>query len=383
MSLSKHLPPILSKIETPVLGGTTQWNAFPLRGPNGGRVVVDAAILVAQFSITVATLLWDGRDVPRFVANLLIKQRSGGINRWNTQGDEARICAIKYGGIRRYIEHANVAVGAGQAVALRLAIPFRKPFTKRGNDYSIGADELELIAVNWNTLGGMQTSTTVLSAFTGASAYWLLEWHEELDAEIKCVDIVRSTPFTSNTQAQLSLEGAVHDLDLFVSQSTNAGGGTTLAAITTVQVPELGIGDNLAPADLLAWYRRKRDVGNTGFAATPSNEQVLDPFTEGKAIPVITADESTSASDGVVTKFARVNLGVGIASCRALTRQIVEQPEAMVTNLVAMFGVDPRKAIVNVHDADPTRRGLGAGWTDRQLKTMNKSLGRIPGAHAA
>ncbi len=372
--MSHRLPPLISKVETVNVGKTTTWYGFPETGPNKGAVVANALVLTVLGTFDVAGALMDGRDIPRLVANVMVKQRSGGILRWNNSGEEVRALSMAFDGTRRYLEHANSAIGAGKTLALRLVIPLRKRRVKRGKDFAMHTDELELVSVTWNSLAGWASGGAALTNLV-ATAYLQAEWHEELSAEVKSVDVIKGTVFTDQTQCQLSLEGAVHDLFVFKS-GTTGGGGESLAAITGVRCPELGIQDQQLPADLVGWYSRKHDIAPTAFGATPSNEQVLDPVREGKLLPVIVADSETSTWDGAVIKTAILRITGGTAGCSALTRQVVERPEAAVLRMAQRFRIPVENFYAKT--MGKTRRDLSAGWTERQQLVMTLSGGRIP-----
>src|SRR5262245_44613115 len=115
--------PFKSETKAVVMGQPMEFFDFvPLRGPNGGRVCVDRFIVVVTGVITVATALWDGRDVCRLFAQILVEQRDGG-GRWNLSGFKSRMASIYCNGIDEHQEHGNVAIGAGQAIDFRLIIP--------------------------------------------------------------------------------------------------------------------------------------------------------------------------------------------------------------------------------------------------------------------
>lgn len=373
---STHLPPQISKTENVILGKSVKFFGFPTRGPGQGILVLDALVVVVKGTITVGTALWDGRDVCKLIQRVQIQQRSGKVTRWNLQGDEGRIAAIKYGGIRKWHEHTNVAVGAGQAINLYYRIPMSKRFARRGKDFALPAHELEFVNITWNTLATAATATTVLSA-DSLQAYILAEWHEEDNVEIKSVDIVTSQQLTSATQGYLQAQGVVHDLDIFKS-GTTGGGGESLAAITNITVPEMGI-EPMTPLDLTDHYRIKRELQPVGFAATPGTEQVLEPTLEStqKALPVVTATEKTAVWDGAVVDKYRVNITGGTAGCVAITREIVPKPEASIVRAVDLFKIPPG-AQPYMKTEGKTRRGLNQGWTEYQMLVGCMSFGRLP-----
>jgi hypothetical protein len=333
-----HLPPW--KSETKTWAASTPFEFFdfvPLRGGKGGRVVVDRFILVISGTITVGTANWDGRDVPRLIGNTVIEQRDGR-QRWNLTGYKSRIMSIKYNGIERHQEHADVVVGAGQAVELRLVIPMTKRYVRRPKDFALPADVFKKVIINTAALASAQTGTAALSA--GAfSMYVLAEWHEENSVEFKSEDVVKSIDFTSNTQAKASLSGAVHDMDI-VRETTTAGGGL-VTGITDARCDDLGI-PLLTFNDLKHAYTERRAIAPSSAVAT-GNERFTDPYRGGQALSMITATPETSLDDGKIVETLKVDVGTGAANLSLITREVVDKSQSNYNAQVAMFGVQPQK----------------------------------------
>lgn len=355
-----HNVPWKSETKPVQLGAPVDFIDFvPIKGPNGGRIVVDKFILCITGVITVATALWDGRDVARLITLLVVEQRDGRL-RWALSGLKSRIASIFFHGIEKHIEHGNVAIGAGQAIDLRLIIPMVKPYVRRGKDFALPADVLKKITVTWNGLTGAQSGTTVLSAPT-LNAYVLAEWHEEDSIEFKAEDLVKSVDFQSQTQAKLSLNGAVHDA-IIVKEGTTSG-GDSIAAITDVRCEDLGT-PVLTRQDLKNSYTIKRAVAPSG-PVTPATERFLDPVREDKALPFIAADYDTSLWDGKVVDSMKIDVGTGVASSAIITREVVEKSQANYNAQVARWGVNPK--MVGMKTDKKSRTGLGNGWNKRQL----------------
>jgi hypothetical protein len=355
-----HYIPYKSDTKVLTAGSTFEFADFvPPRGPSGGRNVVDQFIIVVTGTITVGTALWDGRDVPRIFSNVTLTQRDGRA-RWNLSGMKTRQAEIYYNGIDRHEEHANVAIGAAQAVDLRMVIPMAKRFTKRPKDFALPADVFEKFTLNVNSLGGMATGTTVLSAMT-LNCYVLAHYHEEHSVEFKSEDLVKSVDFNSNTEGRFAFNGAVHDFFVLKDDST-VGGGASIAAVTDARIEELGT-PTLTRQDLAHDYKMKREITVSGFAATPGTARFLEPVQEGKCLPVIASDSQTSVWDGKVVPTFVMKLGVGLAGLSGVSREVCDKSQSVYNQTVAEFGITttPR-----VKTEGKTRRELSAGWDRRQ-----------------
>ena len=349
-----------SPAQAVVMGSPLEFFDFvPLRGPGGGRVVVDKYIAVITGVITVATTLWDGRDVVRLFQQISVEQRDGKL-RWSLSGMKSRHASIYYNGIEEHEEHANVAIGAGQAIDLRLIIPMAKQKVRRGLDFAMPADIFKKITLNMNSLAGAATSTTVLSAPT-LSCYILAVYHEEFNVEFKAEDVIKSVDFTSQTQARFSLNGVVHDL-FVLKEDTTAGGGASLAAITDARIEDLGT-PTLTRQDLVHDYKVKRKLTASG-PTTPGTQRYLEPVLEGKCLPVLASDQQTSLWDGRVLDSMKLDLGVGVTLCSAVTREVTEKSQANFNAQVGRFSINEKT--LRMKTEGKTRRGLNDGWTMRE-----------------
>lgn len=361
--MQSHNPPWKSETKTLVPGAPAEFFDFvPLTGPGGGRVVVDFFTMVITGTITVATAAWDGRDVPRLFQLLTVEQRDGR-QRWNLSGYKSRIASIKYNGIEQHQEHGNVAIGAAQAIDLRLIIPMSKRYARRPKDFALPADCFKKIAVSFAALANAQTGTTVLSA-ASLQCYVLAEWHEEGSIEIKSEDIIKSADFHSNTQCKLSTQGVVHDLDIVLENTT--AGGAAVTAITDVRIEDLGI-PTLTRQDHTHSYRVKRGYGASG-PTTPATERFLEPVLEVKQLPVITACPETSVTDGRLVDQMKIDVGGGVAGLSAITREIVEHSQSLFQMVVAKYGLDART--VKIKTAGKTKTSLGDWGSKREQMYM-------------
>jgi len=370
-----HFPPYKSDAKTLNPGSNLDFFDFvPLRGPTGGRVVVDKFILRITGVITVATALWDGRDVCRLAQLIVLEQRDGK-QRWNLSGYKSRIASIRYNGIEEHDEHGNVAIGAGQAIDFALIIPMRKPKLRRLRDFAIPADVFRKISISWASLAQAATGTTVLSANT-LVAYVLADFHEETKVEFKAEDVVKSVDFNSNTQAKISCVGAIHDMDVVLENTT--AGGAVVTAITDARVEDLNV-PLLTFSDYRKIYSQRRMLAPSG-PITPATERFLEPVRENKCLPIIVSDIDTSLWDGKVVPTVKVDVGTGVAGLSIITREVTEKSLANYQAQAAAFNVDHTKVKMAMADTDPSRVQLGTGWNKRQ-QLVGVWSAALPQAH--
>jgi len=355
-----HNLPFKSETKPYNPGATTDFFDFVSpRGPNGGRVVIDRLILCITGTVTVGTAAWDGRDVCRLAGLVTVDQRDNR-QRWSLSGYKTRIASIHLNGADQHQEHTDVAVGAGQAINLRLVIPFFKRFLKRGEDYSIPSDVFRKITVAWAQLASAQTGTAVLSA-ASLNAYIEADWHEEYVIEYKCEDLIKSVDFNSATQAKLSASGAVQDL-LFVLENSTAGGGS-IAAITDARCEDLNT-PVLTNADLLHDYAMKRWLAPSG-PATHGAERYGEPSRQGLMLPFMSSDVQTAPWDGVVRDSLKIDVNGGPANMSVISREVIEKSQSTFNAVTSRFGVDPRS--VKMRTANGHEEGLTTdGWNQHE-----------------
>lgn len=335
-----HYPMFKSEQKPVNPGQTTDFFDFcQLIGPAGGRVCIDKFFVVVTGTLTVGTALWDGRDVARLLQLCTVEKRDGRI-RWNLSGYKSRQASIYFNGIEEHNEHANVAVGAAQAINLRMLIPMRKRFVRRASDFSLPADAFKKITIAWASLAAAATGASVLSAAT-LNAYILVEWHEEHKIEFKVDDTVKSVDFNSNTQAKISLTGALHDL-FVTKEDTTSGGAATLNTITDARIEDFGT-PVLTYGDLQDSYTRKRQVAPSQFGATPGGERYLDPVRSNQVLPVMVADQQTSPWDGRLADSIKLDVGTGLAGCSVVTREVLNKSQADYQATVARFQINPKE----------------------------------------
>ena len=335
-----HYSPYKSESKPYSSGSPVEFTNFVQpKGPNGGRTVITRFVVCVTGTITVATGTWDGRDVPRIMSRITVEKKDSR-QRWGLSGARSRIASIYFGGIDRHIEHGTVAIGASQAVDLRLTIPMSKRYSRKPDAYALPADLLGKVVIDWDTLANAASGTAVLSA-QALHCYILAHWYEERAEHgfrFHCDDFVKSLDFTSQTEAKLFPSGPVQDL-LIHKTGTTAGGGESLAAITDARIEDLGI-PILTAADLKQDYRFKRQLGNSG-PTTPATERFLDPVIENKVIPVIVSDEDTKQMDGKILESFKLTVGTGVASSMVIYRELSPHSEADFAAQLADSGLKP------------------------------------------
>jgi hypothetical protein len=332
------------------------------RGPTNGRNIIKGFTICVDGTITVAGAVWDGRDVARLFDGIIVETRSGSL-RWSVSGAASRLASIYFNGIDKHQEHADVAVGAAQTIALRLYIPMEKRFTFRGKDFGLPADVFKAVKLNYASLAQAATGATVLTV-PALKVKVLAEYDEESNVEFKSEDMVKSVNFTSDTQVTVKLIGAAHDV--FIHRPAAAAGtvgGEVITAITDATSDELGI-PRLTRADYLHSYTMKRGIAPSG--PTTGADRFSDPFRAGKAMPILAADENTSLWDGKIVETATFTVGTGAAGLRLVTREVLGKNDANFNAQAATYDVDVSG--LRVKTAGKTRRGLGQGWSKRQLK---------------
>lgn len=329
--------PYRSDTKAFIAGSTLDFFDFvPARGPRGGRNVIDRFIINVTGTLTVAGALLDGRDVPRLFNLMGVETRSNR-SRWSLSGYKSALAAKHLMGVKRWVEHANVAVGASQAVDAQIVLPMYRPFTKRPKDFSLPSDVFKRVSLVCHNLGAL-TSGVTLSA-PALSVYVTAICHEEFSVEFKIEDSVTSVDFTNNTEAKFNLNGPVHDL-LVVRELSSGGtaGGDVITAVTDARIDELGL-PVTRRQDFAADYTVRREVGNTAFSATPGAEQWNDPVREGKVLPVIMSDEETSFADGRIVENMKLNVSGGVANCSVVIRQLLARDPQTFDATVARFGL--------------------------------------------
>lgn len=265
-------------------------------GPNGGRVVIDSMNLVIEGVITVATQAVDGRDVHAIVSQISVEQSDGEQRNAPLTGPQHRLVTSLQVGPQSYPENSGIAIGAAQAVSVRVPIVYEQSgFQRRGADWCLGLEMLRKITVRPATLAEAARGTAVLSAPT-LNAYVEFFGHEELFLEAKCLDEYSIVAFTSATQVTASLSGPLLGAWLVSTSGTAAstvGGGGSITAITDYRIDGLSI-PTTPRARRLAQYRLLRQRGNTSASAV-AGEVYADPITEGKVFPLLPPQVNTQA----------------------------------------------------------------------------------------
>lgn len=362
--------PFRSEVKDFIAGSAVELGEFvPLRGPNGGRVVIDDLIVRITGVITVATAAWNGYDVPRLIQTVTVEE-SGSLLRWSTSGLFARYAAEQFCGEDYVIDHANVAVGAAQAIDVSLMIPFEKPNQVRPKDTSMASDMFRKITINPASLAQAQTGTTVLSA-PALKVYVLATWHEEESAlELKVVDQVTAGLFSSTEEARVMCQGPIHDL--FLARQASTAGGDVVSAITDVRVDELNI-PLMTRTDLIAYHTYKRRLGNTGIAGAGA-EYRRSLVRSGFVLPIIASNKETSTWDGRVVKSIKLNATSAPAGCSYVMRQILPRDQNSTNMQFTQFGsTDEQIDSTRVKTEGKSKRDL-KNWSMEKLKFATLSL---------
>lgn len=338
-----------------------------LRGPDFDRVVIDRIWIRIFGVITVATAAWNGADVARILSGVSVDSNANN-SRWNLTGLKSRLASFHFNGEDAVVEHANVAVGAAQAIDYFLCIPMTKRFIFRGKDVSMPADMLKQVLLQVNTLGAMQTGTTVLSAAT-LQATLLLDWHEESSLELKTEDQVASQEFGSAIEARIMCSGPLHDVLLCREAST--AGGDVVTAVTDIQCAELGL-PTISRQELVAVHRYKRKLGNTSL--TQGAEVRYSPVTAGLVIPILSSDDETSIFAGKVVKSALFKCAGTPANSALIYRQILPRDTSTIQQQLTTFGVTADEANNIRIKTKGKSKQHPLQWTKREAMFLPTSL---------
>lgn len=360
-----HLPGPKSEQKDFTPGGNAEFdNWMNIRGPRNGRNVIKGFWICLFGTVTNTVAALDGRSVPRFISHLAVETRSGS-RRWSLTGEKSRAASIRYNGIDRHNEHANIAVGAAQAVDLMLYVPMEKRFIKRGVDLAMGVDTFTKVVITWSTLAGVtDTGGAVLTAHD-LDCYLIADLREENAVEVKAEDSVKSVNFTSQTETVVKLTGALHDADIYRETSPSTPGGAAITAITDVRCDDLGIPVHKR-TDLVRMFKAKRQLGNTAKNATIGTERFNDPVVDGQMLPIIVADNETSLWGGKIVEQAKFNLGAGVADLSLITREVLAKNQENFAATAATFGLDPKNF-----------RMKTAGKSKRDLKSHSKRAKQV------
>lgn len=338
-----------------------------LVGPDKGRVVIDRVWFRVFGTITVATAAFNGYDVARLLSNVQVDSISQ--NRWALTGLKTRLMAMHFMGEDSCIEHADIAVGATQAVDAWICVPLTKRFVRRGKDTSLPADMLRQATVTCATLGAAQTGTTVLSA-AALNVTVYLDWHDSDSMELKVEDIVSSQEFSGSSECLVRNPGLLHDVVLMREAST--AGGDLINAVTDVSCNELGM-PIIARQALVACHTFKRRIGNIGLTSRGA-EKAFSPVRANLMLPIIAADEDTPIYTGKIVKSATFRvLGVP-ANCSLVTRVIMPANAQSGQDQMAHFGITQQVANqLRAKTISKTNRDI-MDWDKKRILFMPKSL---------
>lgn len=309
-------------------------------GPNGGRMVIDKVFLRIRGSLTVATAAWDGRDVPRLVSSVFIEHQDGTMRVSPISGAAHRLVQHRILGSRSYIEHANVAIGAAQAINLFLPFTFERPLQRRPWDYSMGCEQFKRLLFTPATLAQAQTGTTVLSAAT-LSAQLEFWGHEQGEVQHESKDLWTLIDFTSQNQVALQLTGPLQELYIVSTSGSTAGGGGLISGVSTVRIDALGL-PPIEFSSVLAQYRTAQQRGNTSVVAVGA-DYIGDPITELRMFPCLPSNpEIMRPWDGLLAKTpvpVRVDITPAVAGMQVLVRCAQNRTRAQWDLANATFNV--------------------------------------------
>lgn len=332
----------------------------PVKGPRGGRVVIDGFEVVAEMpDITQAATAIEGEEAWRMMKRVRIEQ-AGGIVRWNLTGDESRVAAYMFEGAERVREHADIAVAANQNLTFSFYLPLTKRFAKYGTDFAMPADLFSQLVVECADLTELSVGggTTTI---TSGRYYVVAHCHEESPGEISIHvdDEVASTPFQSTSGVTVKAGGRLHDLAIF---ARGASGGASMANLTDVRI------DGLMPLaltrnpELLQPYLRDRYTVEN-LASTDGSEVRNDPFSVDRAVPVLYTSEDTSPFDGDISDQVIIYTTNTVASCIAIHRTVKPINENVAKAVAARYGLKPRD--FRVKTAGKSKRNPGQ-WQGRE-----------------
>lgn len=347
-----------------------------VRGPNGGRVVIDGFWVHGDIQLDVAGTAVDGEDAPRAIHTLTIEQKDGRA-RWKLKGDATRLASILMEGIDRYHESADSAVANNTPMDFAIYVPFTKRFAKRPKDFALPAEVLKELTIKCGDAADIDVAGgTVTVDGSGTSKYYIIPvWHEEFSLEIKAEDEVKQTPVTSTTELEVHAAGKLHDLFLY---ARGAGGGADLANLTDIQIAEGADGGGggavaympkalLKDPDLVVEYRRKRNAADSG--TTAGGERYLDPFTGStqRACAVLMSDKTTRVFDGPYVDRVRFTMTNSVADLFGVSRAVKPKSTDLLDAMSRKHRITPD--VYKVKTAGKTRQNA-ASWPPAAKKFM-------------
>jgi hypothetical protein len=325
---------VKSSAQSHIAGSTLRFNSWiPRRGPLGGRVVIDGFELIADFTdINITTTAVQGADLWRAFKRIQIEQ-AGGALRWNLRGDESRAMCYLLEGPQRVREVADSATTADQAIRVAVYIPMERRFAVEPRDFSMPVDlfqELRLECADVTELDDDGGTVTI-----DACNYSVIAWcHEEFNVKVGPFDMVMATSLPSTAGLTIPIAGRLHDL-AFYARGTS--GGASVANFTDVRI------DNVLPVaisrlDLLGAYQRDRRNA-TNLASADGSQVRMDPYLNGKGVPVLWTTERSSVFDGALLDQAVIYTTNSVASLLALYRVVKPRDPQVVAAIQSRYGL--------------------------------------------
>lgn len=364
--LSTSLPLYKSKEIAWVNG--SDYNVFdplsfmPKEGPNGGVPVIDFIIVHLQLNVTTTIATLVGADVPRFVREVTIEQYDDEKRVAACRGDSLYDMSFVELGEERTHVHADVATGAGQTVNITLCIPMAKLFMYEPDDCSIPAYALRSINVRMADAAYASLGATVV--INSGKTWVTVMSHEEIGVVQHAVDCLYEHDFDTTEVGEIVVGGRPQSLIMMIP---GAGGGQTLANLSTVMVEGIHKAALYKSPDLQTNFARSRSCAN-GLFSTTGNPVRTNPFTAADAgtLRALAVLLTTGNKCWDAPELNRVSTRITFSAALPATPRIVlramKRKTARMRELIMdTFDVDASY----IKSADKTRKDIGK-WDPKQ-----------------
>lgn len=278
-------------------------NWLPPTGPDGFPYYIRAFNVHAEVQVdTDGSASVDAPDWWRFIDTVSIVQMDG-VHRVNQlRGDQLRVALEEKCGVLGLKEHPDIAVSQTNAVRrLTFRVEFGSDLLYDGDDYELPVDLFARIELT-SALGTADGLAVAGGVITFDSIVWRVE------AEVvqhdyllwPSVDELVAVPF-AGTSPELAVDINARPMGLSL-HSRGAGGGASLANLTTVHIPGIFTEPLKRDPDLLEHFVASRRIA-TGVAATDQGAyRVSSVFTTGRACPVLWAHPHEKVWTGSVVE---------------------------------------------------------------------------------
>jgi hypothetical protein len=336
---------------------------IPLRGPNGGIMMIRDLTVHAVLNMTIATAVGLGQDSYRFCRTVDLKT-TGGVKRFdNITGDSLRkICYTMLGAERTY-EHADLAVAATTDRKFTATLPLSKPWAYDADDTALPADFFEELRIGMASAAEFSLGACVATIHSGYY-YVVAECFEQMAIVLPSLDVWRQidAATTASTDIEIDTGGRLQDAFLFCP---GANGGLTLANLTSLAIVGSMPEQMLKDPDLKHAYARARHQA-TNLFSTVGNPLRSDPFTAADAgtLRALAAKLTTGSkvTDGPYRSKETIKLvlaGALPAAARLVVRYTTPKSEAQRAAIQRVHRVNTSY----VKTRDKSRRDLQA-WPD-------------------